>query len=81
MEHTLSVFVPEMSLHADFPKKREEMMRECGMNRGEDQDSKPLILNMVEKVRFGDYGQSQQPMNKSPSATEESPNQMKPHFS
>jgi hypothetical protein len=36
MEHTLSVFVPEMSLHADFPKKREEMMRECGMNRGED---------------------------------------------
>jgi hypothetical protein len=56
MEHTLAVFVPEMSLHADFPKKREEMMRECGMSRGEDQDSKPLLLNMVEKIRVGDYG-------------------------
>ena len=33
MEHTLSVFVPEMSLHADFPKKRDEMMRDCGMMR------------------------------------------------
>ena len=30
MEHTLSVFVPEMSLHSDFAKSRDEMVRECG---------------------------------------------------
>ena len=30
MEHTLSVFVPEMSLHAEFPKSRDEMLNECG---------------------------------------------------
>ena len=34
MEHTLSVFVPEMNLHADFPKDRNEMCRECGIERG-----------------------------------------------
>lgn len=31
MEHTLSVFVPEMSLHSGFPKSRDEMARECGI--------------------------------------------------
>ena len=31
MEHTLSVFLPEMSLYADFPKSREEIARECGI--------------------------------------------------
>ena len=56
LEHTLSVFVPEMSLHSDFPKQRDEMMRECGMSKSSDLESKPLLLNMVEKVRIGDYG-------------------------
>jgi len=56
MEHTLSVFIPEMSLHADFPKNRDEMARECGLSRSQDDQSKPLVLRMVEKVRIGDYG-------------------------
>ena len=60
MEHTLSVFVPEMSLHADFPKKRDELLRECGMAKSDDTDSKPLILNMVEKVRVGDFAPASQ---------------------
>ena len=33
MEHTLSVFIPEMSLHAGFPKSRDEMARECGLSK------------------------------------------------
>jgi len=31
MEHSLHVFVPEMSLSEDFPKKRQEMEREIGI--------------------------------------------------
>jgi hypothetical protein len=54
MEHTLSVFVPEMSLHSDFTKQREEMVRECGFSKSQDDESKPLILRLVEKVRIGD---------------------------
>ena len=56
MEHTLSVFLPEMSLHADFPKQRDQMVRECGFTRSQDDESKPLILRLVEKVRIGDFG-------------------------
>ena len=56
MEHTLSVFVPEMNLDKNFPKTRDEMARECGIMRGQDDTSKPLILTMVEKIRVGDYG-------------------------
>jgi hypothetical protein len=56
MEHTLSVFVPEMSLASDFPKSRSQMATECGLSKREDDTSKPLILNMVERVRVGDYG-------------------------
>jgi len=55
MEHTLSVFIPEMSLHADFPKGRDEMARECGLSRGMDDDSKPLMLRLIEKVRVGEF--------------------------
>ena len=54
MEHTLSVFIPEMSLHADFPKSRDQMEMECGLRKGEDPD-KPLLLNLVNKVRVGDF--------------------------
>jgi hypothetical protein len=54
MEHTLSIFIPEMSLHADFPKSRDQIERECGLSKNEDQD-KPVLLNMVNKVRIGDF--------------------------
>lgn len=51
MEHSLHVFVPEMSLSEDFPKKRSEMEREIGMT---DKDqSKPLLLKLIEMVKFG----------------------------
>jgi len=56
MEHTLSVFMPEMSLHSGFPKSRDEMARECGIAKAQDDESKPLLLKVVEKVRVGDYG-------------------------
>ena len=56
MEHTLSVFIPEMSLASDFPKSRSQMAMECGISKKEDDSSKPLILSMVERVRVGDYG-------------------------
>lgn len=80
MEHTLSVFIPEMSLHSDFPKRKEEMARECGISRGDYSESKPLILSMVEKVRIGDYGPNT--LNKSPGTDDfsNSPGQMMPHF-
>ena len=55
MEHTLSVFIPEMSLHAEFPKSREEMLSECGFQKSHDDISKPLILQIIEKFRIGDY--------------------------
>ena len=77
MEHTLSVFLPEMSLHADFPKDRDSMLRECGIRKNEDVNSKPLLLNIVEKVRIGDYGKNASPGTDDMSS---SPNQMQPHF-
>ena len=83
MEHTLSVFVPEMSLHSDFPRSRDEMAAECGVSRSEDNASKPLILNMVEKIRVGDYGGPVSANKNSIEGTEEvshSPGQMKPQF-
>ena len=48
------MFIPEMSLHADFPKSRDQMEMECGLRKGEDGD-KPLLLNLVNKVRVGDF--------------------------
>lgn len=51
MEHSLHVFVPEMSLSEDFPKKRVEMEREIGIS---DKDqSKPLLLKIIEQCKFG----------------------------
>jgi hypothetical protein len=81
MEHTLSVFLPEMSLYADFPKPREEMARECGISRGQDDPSKPLLLKVIEKMRVGDF--TAHPSSKNSPGTEEfsnSPGQMRPHF-
>ena len=82
MEHTLSVFVPEMSLHAAFPKSREDMAKECGISKSKDDTSKPLLLEVVEKVRIGDFGPASS--NKSKGTDGElsnSPNNMKPNFS
>lgn len=51
MDHSLHVFVPEMSLSEDFPKKRQEMEREIGIT---DRDqSKPLLLKLIEMIKFG----------------------------
>ena len=50
MKHSLYVFVPEMSL-PDFPKGKSEIEREIGMS---DRDSsKPLLLRLIEQVKFG----------------------------
>ena len=46
MKHSLHVFVPEMSLSEDFPKRKEEIEREVGIA---DKDaSKPLLLRLLE---------------------------------
>lgn len=51
MEHTLHVFVPEMSLPEDFPKPRLTIEKEIGVT---DKDqSKPLLLKLIEMVKFG----------------------------
>ena len=51
MKHSLHVFVPEMSLSEDFKKSKMEMEREIGMA---DKDaSKPLLLRLLEQVKFG----------------------------
>jgi FGFR1 oncogene partner len=46
MEHSLHVFVPEMSLSQDFPKTKQEMEREIGI--GDRDPSKPLLLRLIE---------------------------------
>ena len=84
MEHTLSVFMPEMSLSHGFPKSRDEMARECGLSKSQDDESKPLLLTVVEKVRVGDYGPGAGSSAQKSMQSQEyshSPNQMKPHFS
>lgn len=58
------------------------MTRECGLSRSQDDETKPLILRMVEKVRIGDFGNSAQ--KNSHQGSEEishSPQQMRPAFS
>jgi len=56
MEHSLHVFVPEMSLGADASKGRPAIEREIGIN--EKDQSKPLLLLLIEQVKFGG-GQNQ----------------------
>ena len=54
MQHSLHVFIPEMSLNEDFPKPKAEIEREIGMA---DRDmSKPLLLRLIEQVKFGSVG-------------------------
>lgn len=61
MKHSLHVFVPEMSLSEDFPKRKDEIEREVGIS---DRDpSKPLLLRLIEQVKFG------APVSNSPSIT------------
>jgi len=51
MDHTLHVFEPEMSLDNSFPKNRRTIEREIGIT---DQDeSKPLLLKLIEQIKFG----------------------------
>ena len=51
MKHSLHVFIPEMSLSEDFPKPTGEIEREIGLA---DRDaSKPLLLRLLEQVKFG----------------------------
>jgi len=58
MKHSLHVFVPEMSL-SDFQKSNQEMERELGIA---DRDaSKPLLLRIIEQVKFGAPADSNQP--------------------
>lgn len=87
MEHTLSVFEPEMSMPTGFAKSRQELGRTCGLfgpgTGAMDDGEKPLLLHMLERVRSGDY--APQPANTkqgSPGTDEmsNSPNQMRPHF-
>jgi len=59
MKHSLHVFIPEMSLSEDFPKRKEEIEREAGIA---DRDtSKPLLLRLLEQVKFGAPINSSQP--------------------
>ena len=61
MKHSLNVFVPEMSLSEDFPKRREEIEREIGI---QDRDaSKPLLLRLIEQIKFGAPLASQQSLS------------------
>ena len=53
MEHTLAVFVPEMSMHAGFEKSRADLARSCNLTGRNipDDTEKPLLLQMLEKAR------------------------------
>ena len=63
MKHSLHVFVPEMSL-PDFPKGKNEIEREIGMT---DRDtSKPLLLRLIEQVKFGAAAPSTQTFGSNP---------------
>ena len=63
MKHSLHVFVPEMSL-PDFPKGKNEVEREIGMT---DRDaSKPLLLRLIEQVKFGAAAPSTQTFGSNP---------------
>ena len=51
MEHSMHVFVPEMSLGSDAQKSRGQIEREIGIV---DKDqSKPLLLLLIEQIKFG----------------------------
>ena len=54
MEHSLHVFVPEMPLGSMPGKGRTQMEKEIGI---QDKDkSKPLLLLLLEQVKFGGSG-------------------------
>ena len=53
MEHSLHVFVPEMSLGAQPAKTRLNIEREIGLEK---EPSKPLLLMLVEQCKFGGGG-------------------------
>ena len=51
MKHSLHVFIPEMSLAEEFPKRVDEIEREVGI--ADKDPSKPLLLRLLEQVKFG----------------------------
>jgi hypothetical protein len=51
MNLSLQVFVPEMSISSSFPKTRVDIEREIGIKDGD--NSKPLLLKLIEQVKFG----------------------------
>ena len=53
MDHSLHVFVPEMSLGAQPAKTRLNIEREIGLEK---EPSKPLLLMLVEQCKFGGGG-------------------------
>ena len=51
MEHSLSIFQAEMGLSTDFPMQKFEIERQADIT---DKDtSKPLMLKLLEKAKFG----------------------------
>lgn len=79
MDHTLAVFVPEMSMQTGFSKSREEIARGANLFNGQVDEEKPLLLHMLEKCRTSNVvtnikGQSPQTDKSS------SPGAMQPAF-
>lgn len=65
MKHSLHVFIPEMSLSEDFPThKKSDIEREIGIA---DRDtSKPLLLRLIEQLKFGGGAPSAQTFGSNP---------------
>ena len=58
MEHSLHVFVPEMSLGSDPAKPRSKIEREIGLEKDQ---TKPLLLLLIEQCKFGGQPQQRSP--------------------
>ena len=64
MKHSLHVFVPEMSLSEDYPKQKSEIEREIGI--ADRDESKPLLLRLIEQLKFGGAAPSTQTFGSNP---------------
>ena len=64
MKHSLHVFIPEMSLNEGFPKSKAEMEREIGI--ADRDESKPLLLRLIEQLKFGGGAPSTQTFGSNP---------------
>ena len=54
MNLSLQVFEPEMSITTSFPRTRSEIERELGIKSGD--TSKPLLLTLLEQIKYGGGG-------------------------